>query len=599
MATPSHNPGMGAIVFPGGATFRVWAPNAQQVFVIGSFNGWDENATPLAHEANGYWSADVAGARIGDEYKYLIVNGAQRLQRTDPYARQLTSSIGNSLITSREYDWGDDHFELPPFNELVLYEIHIGTFYTKVPGAPGDFYAAAEKMPYLKALGINAIEVMPPMEFPGAFSWGYNPAHLFALQAEYGGVKGFKELVRAAHANNIGVILDVVYNHLGPHDLGLWRFDGWSENDLGGIYFYNDWRAKTPWGHTRPDYGRSEVRQYLRDNVLMWLDEYHVDGLRWDSTLYIRTATGNDLDPNDHIPEGWAFMQAISAELATRGKRILTIAEDLHDDPALVRPLAEGGAGFSAQWDIRFIDFIRPAIISPDDDSRDVHAIRDALAHRYADDGFRRIVYTESHDEVANGRARIPEMIWPGKVSSWYSKKRSTLGVALCLTAPGIPMLFQGQEFLEDRWFEETDPLDWTRADKYSGLVDLHRRLIHLRLNRDGTTCGLVGQNIAAHHVNNETKVLAYHRWENGGPQDSVIVVVNLANQSHAAYAIGLPRAGKWRVRFNSDSNLYDPTFQNFKSDDVLAVEAEYDGLPAKGEIGIGAYSVVILSQDE
>ena len=167
-------------------------------------------------------------------------------------------------------------------------------FTLKKKGHPGTFDSAIEKFPYLKELGINAIEVMPIMEFSGDFSWGYNPSHPFAVESIYGGPDAFKRFVKAAHEHGIAVIVDVVYNHFGPADLDLWRFDGWSENDKGGIYFYNDRRSQTPWGETRPDYGRGEVRQYLRDNALMWLEEYHVDGLRWDMIIYIKSIDGND-----------------------------------------------------------------------------------------------------------------------------------------------------------------------------------------------------------------------------------------------------------------------------------------------------------------
>ena len=130
---------------------------------------------------------------------------------------------------------------------------------------------------------------MPPFEFAGDISWGYNPSHLFAIESGYGGPDAFKRFIREAHAHGIAVIVDVVYNHFGPSDLDLWRFDGWSEGDGGGIYVYNDERAMTPWGATRPDYGRGEVRTFLRDSALTWLEEFRCDGLRFDATVYIRS----------------------------------------------------------------------------------------------------------------------------------------------------------------------------------------------------------------------------------------------------------------------------------------------------------------------
>ncbi len=136
---------------------------------------------------------------------------------------------------------------------------------------------------------MNTIEVLPIMEFPGEIAWGYNPSQPFVVTHAYGGYEAFRHFVAAAHARGLAVIVDVVYNHFGPEGLDLWRFDGSYANDDGGIYFYNDERAQTPWGDTRPDYGRGEVRQYLRDNALMWLQEYDVDGLRFDAISFMRS----------------------------------------------------------------------------------------------------------------------------------------------------------------------------------------------------------------------------------------------------------------------------------------------------------------------
>ena len=320
-------------------------------------------------------------------------------------------------------------------------------------------------MPYLKELGINAIEVMPITEFAGDFSWGYNPSNPFAVASTYGGPDAFKRFVKSAHESGIAVISDVVYNHFGPSDLDLWRFDGWSENDKGGIYFYNDRRASTPWGDTRPDYGRGEVRQYLFDNALMWFEEYHVDGLRWDAVAFIRNILGSNSSPANDIPDGWNLMQWINDEIHRRYPDKICIAEDMRTNAWVTQTTGAGGAGFNAQWDSEFVNPVRKSIIARDDGLRDVDAVCKAISYQYNENVFDRIIFKESHDETANGRARVPEEIWPGKVDSWFSKKRSTLGSALVFTSPGAPLLFQGQELLEDRWFQDKDPIDWTRID--------------------------------------------------------------------------------------------------------------------------------------
>jgi 1,4-alpha-glucan branching enzyme len=588
---------MGATVYDGGTTFRVWAPFAERVAVAGAFNAWSETATPLAPDAPGYWSADVPGVRAGDEYEFVIVNG-HTYWRNDPYARHMTHSAGSSIVHDPAFAWAGDGYRTPAWNDLVIYEIHTGTFNDAPGGAPGDFGGVIAKLPYLRDLGVNAIELMPSMEFATDFSWGYNPAQIFSIESAYGGPDALKRLIQAAHDLGIAVIFDVVYNHLGPADLDLWRFDGWSEHGRGGIYFYNDDRAHTPWGDTRPDYGRPEVRQYLRDNVRMWLEEFRFDGLRWDATAYIRNVDGLNDDPAGDIADGWRLMQELHGEVDARQPWKLSVAEDLRENAWITRRPAAGGAGFDSQWDGRFADTVREVVIPPDDTVRSMASVAAVVARTFDGDACRRVIYTESHDEVANGKARVPQEIWPGNTGSWYARKRSTLGAALVLTAPGIPMLFQGQEFLEDEWFRDVTPLDWSRRDTYAGIVQLYRDLIRLRRNWFDTTRGLQGHHVNVHHVNDGEKMLAFHRWDRGGPRDDVVVVANFTTRSRTGYRVGFPRPGAWKVRLNSDWNGYGADFADQPGFDAEAVPVAWDGMPCSAELGIGAYSVLVLSQE-
>ena len=404
--------GMGALPHNAGVAFRVWAPHADSVYVTGSFNDWSNDAHPMDREDEGYWYADVAEATIGAEYRFRIVNGDKSFLRIDPYARQVINSVGNSVVYDANFDWAGDDFHLPAVNELVIYEMHLGTFHDKEDGGTDKFAGAVQKFGYLKQLGVNVIEVMPLAEFAGGLSWGYNPACIFAVETNYGGPDGFKRFVKAAHEAGLGVVLDVVYNHFGPSDLDLWQFDGWSENESGGIYFYNDWRAETPWGRTRPDYGRKEVRQFIRDNALMWLEEYHVDGLRLDMTLFMRNVRG-DGDPGSDLNDGWSVIQWINRELHQRHPGRITIAEDLQNDDRLTKSVDEGGGGFTAQWAARFVHPVRAAVITPNDADRSLDSVRMAIEGRYNQDPFQRVIYSESHDEIANGKARVASEIDP------------------------------------------------------------------------------------------------------------------------------------------------------------------------------------------
>lgn len=600
--------GMGALPHESGVAFRVWAPHADAVYVTGSFNDWSPDANPMTREADGYWYADIASVAVGAEYRYRIVSGDRQLLRIDPCAREVTSSVGNAVVHDPHFDWGGDEFHLPAVNELVIYEMHLGTFHDREDGHKDKFAAAVQKLDHLQRLGVNVIEVMPLAEFAGGLSWGYNPACVFAVESDYGGPAGFKRFVKAVHEAGMGVILDVVYNHFGPSDLDLWQFDGWSENEQGGIYFYNDWRAETPWGATRPDYGRKEVRQFIRDNALMWLDEYHVDGLRLDMTLFIHNVRGNG-DPGADLPDGWSLIQWINREVRQRHPGRITIAEDLQNDDRLTKPVDQGGAGFTAQWGARFVHPVRAAVIAPSDDQRSLDSVRGALEARYNGDPFQRVIYSESHDEIANGKARVASEINPQNPDCWAAQKRTTLAAALVLTAPGIPMLFQGQEFLEDGWFQDSVPLDWDKSEEFSGLVRMYRDLIHLRLNRFGSTRGLSGSGLHTFHQNQADNVLAYHRWHQGGPGDDVVVVVNLSHQPQENYELGFPSPGTWRLRLNSDWVGYSRAFGNQACTDVVAaaerpgepphpVAARRDGFPAAATVSIGPYSVLVFSQD-
>jgi 1,4-alpha-glucan branching enzyme len=483
---------------------------------------------------------------------------------------------------------------MPAWTSIVAYEMHIGTFHVPTGAAlPGTFATATAKLDHLQALGVNVLALMPTNEFAGDISWGYNPAHPFSVESSYGGPDALKAFVDAAHQRGIAVMGDVVFNHFGPQDMDLWQYDGWStSSNTGGIFFYEDANASTPWG-ARPNYGRGEVRTYIKENTMMWLDEFRLDGLRFDGTKFMRLRDY----AGPEIPDGWSMLQWCneSADAQFPGK--FMVAEDLGDNAWITKTTGAGGAGFDSQWDGSFAFPVRSALEAASDSSRDMFAVRDAINKNFNGSMQQRVIYTENHDEVANGRSRVPETIWPGNAGSWFSRKRSTLGAALVMTAPGIPMIFQGQEFLEDGYFAAEDRLDWNKATTYGKVTDLYRTLIRLRRNLDGTSRGLSGAFTNVFHVNNNAKVLGFHRWQNGGAGDDVVVLTNFSNVSYPNYRVGLPRGGLWRVRFNSDSTAYSADYGNYAATDVTADNSGYDGLPFSGNFRFGPYTSVIFSQ--
>lgn len=593
--TSSKRAGMGATFYGDGTTFRLWAPGARRVWVVGDFNGWFPEANELGNEFNGNFSGDVPAAKRWQKYKYVIEGpDGTRFWKADPRAQRMENSSGSSIIHDPgAYWWNNGGFQLPGFRDQIIYEMHIGTF-TSPYGGVGGWKSATEKLQYLADLGVNMLEVMPVAEFPGDRSWGYNPSQPMAPESAYGTPEEMKAFIDAAHGKGMGVIIDVVANHWGPNDLPMWCVSGDCMGN-GGPYFYTDWRASTPWGHTRPDYGRQEVRDYIKDMAQMWLNEYHADGLRWDGTKWMRTTSG---DGSDELGgSGTNMLKWINDTISREQPWKLKSAEDFGDHDWLTKRTAWGGVGFDAQWDGGFVHPIRDAVIKQNDEWRSMASVKAAIEKNYNGQATQRIIYTESHDEVANGESRLPERIWPGNAAGWAARKRSTLAAAIAFTSPGIPLMFMGQEFLEDGWFSAEDPLDWWKADHFTPITQLYRDLTHLRRNWTNNTRGLRGDHVSVFHVNDTQKVIAYHRWDQGGPGDDVVVVANFSGQYFSDYRVGFPRGGLWYCRFNSDSSNYSSDFGNTATRDTNTSGGGQDGLGQSASFALGPYSVAIFSQ--
>lgn len=588
---PTSKKDVGAFLRGKGAVFRVWAPFAKNVEVTGTFNGWGR--TPLNSEQDGYWAAEVENVVAGQEYKFVIQSENGEFFRNDPRSLQVTTNAGNSVIADPEFDWEQDGYQLPSFNTQVLYELHVGTFNRPDPAVSGTFASAAEKLDYLADLGITTIELMPIGSMPDDRGWGYATDYIYAVESLYGGRRELMKFVREAHKKGIGVILDVVYNHFGPGGgLDIWQFDGWSHDNKGGIYFYNDWRSATPWGDTRPDYGRTEVRQYITDNVRMWLSDCHIDGLRLDSTIYLRNVKGQNNDPDNDIPDGWSMLQDVTSVARKIKPGALLIAEDSSGNDYITKRREDGGAGFSAQWEVTFPHVLRGALNVVNDADRNLFAICDLLKQYYNGDAFQRIIYSDSHDSDANGAQRLSEEVSPGNAGSVFARKRSLLAAGIVLTAPGIPMLFQGQEFLQHGYFNDWQALDWERAEQFAGIVEAHKHLIALRKNIHGNAAGLIGHGFEILHCDDTNKVLAYHRWDKHGPNDDVVIVFNFSNQELEQYQFPLPNDGAWTMRFNSGWHGYSPDFKDGDGEMITAANKT-------GTVKIAPYSLLVLSQDK
>ncbi len=426
-----------------GATFAVWAPAARDVVLhvaTGAARG-DHELAPVG-DAHGLRGAYIAGVRAGDRYGYRL-DGGDPLP--DPVSRAQPDGVHalSVVVDPEAFAWDDAHWAGLALADFLIYEVHIGTFTPE-----GTFDAAAARLPELLALGVTAVEVMPIASFPGVRNWGYDGVHLYAPQQSYGGPDGFRRFVRAAHALGIAVVLDVVYNHVGPEGNYLDRF---------GPYFTDAYR--TPWGRAVNYDGRGsdEVRRWARENALHWISEYHVDALRLDAVHGIY-----DFGAVTFLEELSDAVHALGRQL---GRKVQMLAESDLNDPRLVRAPEQGGYGVDAQWadDVHhtihatltgeragyYADFFRIATIA------DVYREPFFYARRYSRfrgrthgrpaTGVPRkrfVVSAQNHDQVGNRpeAERLAVLVPPEKLR---------LAAALVLLSPYLPMLFMGEEYGE------------------------------------------------------------------------------------------------------------------------------------------------------
>ena len=588
-----------------GVTFRVWAPNATNVVVKGGFNGWGD--TPMTKDSStGYWSANVTTARPGQEYKYFLkwpgnTNGSWRV---DPRAVWVRN--GNSVIYDpTAFDWGSVSRPIIPVGKQVMYEMHIGTFYDSNPadGRPGTFDDAILRLDYLQRLGINVLALMPVNEFGGDFSWGYNPEHVYAIESAYGGPDGLKRFVKAAHQRGMKVQIDVVHNHYNPGGEGLWDFDGSSN-----IYFFPDNRITTPWG-SRPNYDLTEVRNFIQDNIRLMLDQFQVDGFRWDSPQNILGyhSAGTSANPDTVLPGGKSLLMGVNRMIHEQYPGCWSIAEDA--GLLAVNETFSGFPGadfyqalvvtdsldsFDGHWQTSFHNIITPEIAT---NNPTVGLIQSKVSGWSEPPGYR-VIFTDNHDKAGdlNQSQRLPNRMVPLDPLGKLSRKKILLNAALTMTAPGTPMILMGQEFLATGAFSSGSSannarLNWVAGSSQHRIMRAHRDLIQLR----ETLPALQKSDLstAAGFINEAQDLMAY--WRLGGVSaEHLVVLYNFSNQD-TPVQLPFPTTGTWYVRFNSDWKVYGPDFGDI-GPSTDSVNATLQGSTVLAGLTIAAQSVVIFA---
>jgi maltooligosyltrehalose trehalohydrolase len=427
-------------VGPEAVQFRVWAPKAKQAAV--RIRGAGARVVPLQRAARGVFELAVPNVGPGCDYLYVLDD---RNEYPDPCSRwQPLGSDGPSrIIDPNGFLWDDADWCGVPLDGYIIYELHVATFTPE-----GTFAAARARIPYLKELGVTAIELMPVAEFPGTRNWGYDGVNLYAPHSTYGGPDELKRLVADCHRAGLAIMLDVVYNHLGPEGPTLAVYsDCFSENYL------------TPWGQALNFDGPDSegVRRFFIDNALYWLTEYHIDALRLDATNRMY-----DLGPHHVLAE---LSERWHEQARLLGRSAWLIAESDLNDVRVISPVTEGGQGMDAQWSDDFHHAVHGVVTGSRRgylaDFGRPHDLCKALVEGFVYDGrfseYRRrrhgtssrarpgkqfVVFIQNHDQIAN-------TYWGGRLSSLVGLEQQKLAATLLLTAPNVPLLFMGQEYGE------------------------------------------------------------------------------------------------------------------------------------------------------
>jgi maltooligosyltrehalose trehalohydrolase len=436
---------LGANVTEGGVRFKVWAPKASPVSLV--LMG-EKEPTPMNAEGKGYFSTFIKGFESGRRYCYFL---NEDRPRPDPVSRFQPEGVHgpSEVIDPNQFKWEDQDWKGIPLEEMIFYEIHTGTF-TK----EGTFEAIIPMIDYLKNdLGITAIELMPVGQFPGERNWGYDGVYLYAPQNSYGGPMGLKHLINACHRKGLAVILDVVYNHLGPEGNYLGSY---------GPYFTD--RYKTPWGSAINFDGpeSDEVRQFIIDNALYWVTEYHIDGLRIDAVHGIF-----DFSARHILLE---IQEAVQRQAMRLGRHIVVIAESDLNDVRVIDPQKSGGYGLDAQWNDDFHHCLHTLLTGERNgyyqDFGDLNQLAKALREGFVYSGqyspYRKrrhgsssshispskfVIFSQNHDQVGN-RAK------GDRLSTLVSFEVLKLAAGIILLSPHIPLLFMGEEYGEETPFQ-------------------------------------------------------------------------------------------------------------------------------------------------
>ncbi len=563
-----------------GYVFRVWAPHAKAVSVVGSFNDWTPDAAPMLLLKDGIFELTIAGVSVYDAYKYCVTTADDRhLFKADPYAFHCETRPDNAskAYDLSGYDWQDkawrsrktpDAYRAP----MNVYELHAGSWQLHADGSYLDYRALADRLAdYLRDMGYTHVELMPVSEYPFDGSWGYQVTGYFAPTSRYGTPHDFMYFVDRLHQAGIGVILDWVPAHFPKDEFGLCEFDGG--------YCYEDGNPlrmeHKGWGTRVFDYGKPEVQSFLVSNALFWLDQYHIDGIRVDavaSMLYLdydreRGQWSPNKNGGNENLEAIAFLRKLNTEVFARFPHALMIAEESTAWPLVTKPADVGGLGFNFKWNMGWMnDVLSYMSLNPFFRKNNHQKITFSLYYAFSEN----YILPISHDEVVHGKGSMINKM-PGEYEDKFSNLRAFY--AYMFAHPGKKLLFMGQEFAQFIEWNYEQQLDWMLLDyeKHRQFSDYMRTLNHFYLAHpplweiEDSWDGF--QWISSD--DSTQNIISFTRTDSKG--NSLLAICNFAPVDRPQYRIGVPAAGSYKLVLNSEWRR----FGGLENEDAVQVKSD------------------------
>ena len=594
-----------------GVCFDLWAPNASRVWVIGSFNNWNETADEMKRlepETMGIYELFIPGLEEGVLYKYLIeTKDGKRLYKADPFASYAEMRPGNASCVAdidhfkwTDSKWMTDRAEVDPFERpMAIYEVHPGSW-KRHPGREDEgfyTYKDLEKylIPYVKEMGYTHIELMGISEYPFDGSWGYQVTGYYAPTSRYGTPKEFAHFINECHKNKIGVILDWVPAHFPRDSHGLAEFDGTC------LYEYADTRKgeHPDWGTKIFDYAKTEVKNFLIGSALLWIEHYHIDGLRVDavaSMLYLDYGkkdgqwVANQYGGNENL-EAIEFFKHINTLITGRNKGAIMIAEESTAWPKVTGNVEDGGLNFSYKWNMGWMhDFLTYMKLDPYFRKHNHNKMTFAMSYNE----YEKYILVLSHDEVVHLKCSLLNKM-PGLGIDKF--RNLMVAYAYMMGHPGKKLLFMGQEFAQLQEWSEARELDWYLLENpdHQHIQNWLKSLLHI-YQKNPAMYELDHSWEGFEWINADDadrSIFSFVRKSKDG-KNNLLFVCNFTPMERADYRVGVPKKKSYKLILDSDAAEFGGSGTE-KPESYKAEKSECDGKPFSFAYPLAPYGVAVF----